>query len=184
MAGPLVRQKSMEKSQERLNTFNALQERYAEFLEAVLWKLTGDKELFAEAMQYSLLQIWQNVDKLQSERAGRYIYRIAQTAAATAWRKRIGRDKHHWIERLAKAKNPSQIVNEKDEMKLARRAISELPPKQGRAIIMRYLEEEDYGTIAKRIGCSEATARSHVSKAMAILKRKLAEQVREELYNG
>ncbi|MHC4527500.1 MAG: RNA polymerase sigma factor [Planctomycetota bacterium] len=55
-----------------------------------------------------------------------------------------------------------------------RQAVAELPAKQGRAIIMRYLEQEDYGDIAEKLGCSQAGARSHVSKALAALKTKLA----------
>ena len=37
---------------------------------------------------------------------------------------------------------------------------------------MRHFEQKDYSTIADGLGCSEAAARSHVSKAVATLKRK------------
>lgn len=39
---------------------------------------------------------------------------------------------------------------------------------------MRYLEQQRYEDIARNLGCSEAGARSHVSKALAALKGKLA----------
>jgi hypothetical protein len=57
-----------------------------------LWKLTGNRELFVEAMQNALLGMWQNVEKLNDKKAGAYIYRIALTANSKAWRNRIGRD--------------------------------------------------------------------------------------------
>jgi DNA-directed RNA polymerase specialized sigma24 family protein len=47
---------------------------------------------------------------------------------------------------------------------------------------MRYFEQKDYPAIAARLGCSEAAARSHVSKAVATLKRKLA--TRQERDHG
>jgi DNA-directed RNA polymerase specialized sigma24 family protein len=39
---------------------------------------------------------------------------------------------------------------------------------------MRYFEQQQYNEIAEKLGCSEAAARSHVSKALATLKSKLA----------
>jgi DNA-directed RNA polymerase specialized sigma24 family protein len=38
---------------------------------------------------------------------------------------------------------------------------------------MRYLEQQGYEDIARNLGCSEAGARSNVSKALAALKDKL-----------
>lgn len=70
----------------RVEIFRQVKERYAGFLASVLWKLTGDKELFAEALQYSMLAMWKNVEKLTGKKAGAYIYRIALTANSKAWR--------------------------------------------------------------------------------------------------
>jgi len=61
-----------------------------------------------------------------------------------------------------------------------RRAISQLPDKQSRAIVMRYLEQQDYPAIAETLRCTHAGARSHVSKAIAALKDKLAALVPQE----
>ena len=60
-----------------------------------------------------------------------------------------------------------------ERCRAVRRAIACLPKKQGRAVVMRYLEQKDYETIGVSLGCSEATARSHVSKAIATLKRQM-----------
>jgi len=46
---------------------------------------------------------------------------------------------------------------------------------------MRYLEQQDYQTIAGKLSCTEASVRSHVSKAMATLKNKLAALALQEL---
>jgi len=76
----------------RVESFEQLRAKYGGFLTSVLWKLSGDKELFAEAMQYSLLGMWQHIEKLGGKKAGAYIYRIALTANSAAWRNRVGRD--------------------------------------------------------------------------------------------
>jgi len=65
----------------RAETFEQLRAKYVKFLASVLWKLTGDRELFTEAMQNALLGIWQNIEKLNGKKAASYIYRIALTAA-------------------------------------------------------------------------------------------------------
>lgn len=168
------------KHSKRLALFEQVKTEYAGFLTSVLWKLSGDKELFAEAMQYSLLGIWQNVEKLNGSKAGSYIYRIALTANSKAWRDRIGRDgqiseAHVGIDSAAQ----EEIVNAELTANV-RRAISQLSPKQARAIVMRYLEQQGYEDIARNLGCSEAGARSNVSKALAALKDKLANLTEQE----
>jgi RNA polymerase sigma factor (sigma-70 family) len=159
--------------QERLAVFDELRAKHLRFLTGVLWKLTGDRELFAESMQDTLLGMWRHLEKLGREDSHGYLYRIALSANAKAWRRRIGRNGKAppgW----ADGREESVPPPDRTELHRAvRRAIACLPEKQGRAVVMRYLEQKDYETIAVSLGCSEATARSHVSKAVAALKSQL-----------
>jgi RNA polymerase sigma factor (sigma-70 family) len=164
----------------RLEIFEHLRAKYTSFLTSVLWKLTGDKELFAEAMQYALLGIWRNVEKLNGRKAGAYIYRIALTANSTAWRNRIGRDGQISKAQIGVESSSSDKIEGSELAALIRRTIAKLPAKQGRAIVMRYLEQQSYEHIAEKLGCSEAGARSNVSKALATLKGKLANLTERE----
>lgn len=162
------------KHSERLDIFEKVRAKYSVFLLSVLWKLTGDRELFTEAMQYTLLGMWQNVEKLSGKKAGAYIYRIALTANSKAWRNRIGRNGEFSRSRIGIDKDPSEKIGRDELTAKVRMAISQLPDKQGRAIVMRYLEQHDYETISEKLRCTKAGARSHVSKALATLKGKLA----------
>jgi len=162
------------KHSERLEIFEKVRAEHSVFLLSVLWKLTGDKELFTEAMQYTLMGIWQHVEKLRGKKAGAYIYRIALTANSRAWRNRIGKNGDFAKHRPAVDAEPSDKMHRAELAAKVRRVVSQLPEKQGRAIVMRYLEQEDYQTISEKLGCSKAGARSHVSKALAVLKDKLA----------
>lgn len=168
------------KHSKRLALFEQVKTEYAGFLASVLWRLTGDKELFAEAMQYSLLGIWQNVEKLYSEKAGAYIYRIALTANSKAWRDRIGKDGQISDAHVGVDSTAQENVVNAELTAVVRRAIAQLSPKQARAIVMRYLEQQGYEDIARNLSCSEAGARSNVSKALAALKEKLASNSRQE----
>ena len=157
----------------RLEIFEQVRATYAGFLTSVLWKLTGDRELFAEAMQYALLGMWRNVEKLNGKKAGAYIYRIALTANSTAWRNRIGKDGQIGQIRDGVDKDPREKADKRELADIVRRVIAQLPAKQGRAIVMRYLEQQSYKDIAEKLNCGEAGARSNVSKALANLKAKL-----------
>lgn len=163
----------MMKHSKRLEIFEQVRNKYSVFLLSVLWKLTGDRELFTEAMQYALLGIWQHVEKLRGKKAGAYIYRIALSANSKAWRNRIGKDGQFTQSQISTEKNPRDIADRSELTAKLRRAIAQLPAKQSRAIVMRYLEQKDYQAIAQKLTCTEAAARSHVSKAIGTLKRKL-----------
>jgi RNA polymerase sigma factor (sigma-70 family) len=143
------------------------------FLTSVLWKLTGDNELFAESLQYALLEMWRHVEKLKGDDAGAYIYRVALTANSKAWRGRLGRDGEISKSYLSDDNNPSEQTYTKELSVIVRRKISQLPAKQAKAIVMRYFEQDDYQTIANKLCCSEAGARSNVAKALATLKSQL-----------
>ena len=159
---------------ERLELFENIRAHYLVFLTSVLWKLAGDKELFTEAMQYCLLGIWQHIEKLKGENAGGYVYRIALTSNSRAWRNRIGRDGHISTGGAGAENAPEENLGRSELAIVIRREISKLPLKQCRAIVMRYVEGQDYQVIARSLRCTEAGARSHVSRALATLKNKLA----------
>ena len=161
------------KQSERLEIFEKVRARYSVFLLSVLWKLTGDRELFTEAMQYTLMGMWKHIEKLNGGKAGAYIYRIALTANSRAWRNRIGRNGDFTRSRIDIDADPGEKTGRVELTAKVRKAISRLPDKQGRAIVMRYLEQHDYETISEKLCCTKASARSHVWKALAVLKDKL-----------
>jgi RNA polymerase sigma factor (sigma-70 family) len=157
----------------RLELFEKLRVEYTGYLTSTLWKLTGDADIFAEAIQYSLLGIWMSIEKLSGPQAGAYIYRIALSANSKAWRNRIGKDGQ--IPKSNVIKNPiANAPADEETLNLVRKEISKLPEKQAQAIVMRYVNQHDYHGIAEKLNCTEDTARSHVSKAVATLREKLA----------
>ena len=164
------------KHEKRVEIFKDVQQRYEGFLTSVLWKLTADADLFADAMQNALLRMWRHVEKLNGCKAQAYIYRIALSANSTAWRNRIGKDGQIACEPVSPPADGSQSKVDLELAHKVRRRIARLPSKQAKAIVMRYLEEKDYQIIAEELSCSPAGARSHVSKALATLKRKLCHE--------
>lgn len=169
---------------ERVAVFDRVRARHLRFLAGVLWKLTGDRERFAEAMQYALLGMWKHVGKLEGAEAPGYLYRIALSANARAWRHRIGRDGRLASDTPHAASDGAEPADRRELSAAVREALSRLPENQGRAIVLRYLQQKDYEDIAGLLGCSVPTARSHVSKAIAALRAKLAVRVMQESDHG
>jgi RNA polymerase sigma factor (sigma-70 family) len=154
--------------------FERVRAKYTGFLASVLWKLTGDRELFTEAMQYALLGMWQHVGKLNGKKAGAYIYKIALSANSKAWRNRIGKNGELPRNHASPENSPDEKLDRDELATTVRREICRLPAKQAKAVVMRYFEQQEYQAIAGKLSCTEAGARSHVSKALATLKSRLA----------
>ena len=53
-----------------------------------------------------------------------------------------------------------------------------LPPRQRVAVVLRFYEDLEYAEIAGVLGCSEATVRSHVHRALRALRSRLSEEDR------
>jgi RNA polymerase sigma factor (sigma-70 family) len=157
----------------RLELFEKLKNEYIGYLTNTLWKLTCDTDIFDEAIQYALLAIWMNLEKLTGPQAGAYIYRIALSANSKAWRNRVGKNGQ-----IPDATPTGRPVYEEaidaETLNMVRKEIARLPEQQGQAIVMRYIEQTDYKAIAEKLNCAEDTARSHVSKAITTLRNNLA----------
>jgi RNA polymerase sigma-70 factor, ECF subfamily len=70
-----------------------------------------------------------------------------------------------WIERAVDVEALSPVLDE---------ALADLPQKRRQAVQLRVLDDLPYDAIAKRLGCSEQTARAHVSRGLRRLERVLA----------
>jgi RNA polymerase sigma-70 factor (ECF subfamily) len=66
------------------------------------------------------------------------------------------------------------------ERVMLERAIQSLPPRQREVFTLREVEGYSYTKIATRLGINASTARTHLEKALANLRRFLQENTEEE----
>ncbi len=76
-------------------------------------------------------------------------------------------DEREWIDRTADLEALSPALDD---------ALAELPQKRRQAVQLRVVEDLAYDAIAERLGCSEQTARAHVSRGLRRLEHVLASE--------
>lgn len=148
-----------------------------------IWRIVRDPEDAKDALQEALATIWKRYGKVERHANPRaLILRICLNAAYDVLRRRIRRN------RILHSNPVSQLeldpatcmgdrLSERERQAEILEAIRHLSAKQAQAFLMRILHEESYDTIAVALGCSEATARTHVKRARSHLTQHLSHLV-------
>jgi RNA polymerase sigma-70 factor (sigma-E family) len=99
-----------------------------------------------------------------------YVRRSIVNASISAWRKQ---------RRLVPVPDPESPAVADTSQRLADAdhawaLCAELSPRQRAAVVLRFYEDLSFAEIARVLDCPESTARSHVHRALASLRRRLA----------
>ncbi|MBY8847271.1 MULTISPECIES: SigE family RNA polymerase sigma factor [Saccharothrix] len=134
--------------------------------------LTCDKYLAQDIVQDVLLRARQKWDRIGGLDAPYpYVKRMVTNDYLSWRRRRAAREvsaTHAGLDALAPVvADPADRHAERDAM---RARIAVLPRKQRAAIVLRYYEDSSDAEIARVLGCSEGTVRSHISRALRKLR--------------
>ena len=133
--------------------------------------VTGSQQAAEDAVQSALVSAcekWSRVSRRDDPDA--YVRRMVVNAHISAWRRSGRRESPVAEVHEATVTDPAQEVVEHDAVW---RMCAGLPPQQRAAVVLRYYEDLGYGEIAAVLGVAEPTARSHVHRALAALRREL-----------
>lgn len=153
--------------------FELLAERWHRKLVAHAWRLTGDAEMARDAAQSGWIEIVRGLHRLQDERAfAAWAYRIVSRRCA----KQIGRAVRRRELAEAVSAAPEMIEPEQgaavDSARL-RAAIAELPPEQGSAIALFYLDEMSVAEVAVALAVPAGTVKTRLMHARRKLRAAL-----------
>jgi RNA polymerase sigma-70 factor (sigma-E family) len=142
--------------------------------------LTGDSSLAEDAVQDALTTAcarWGRVSRADDPEA--YVKRMVVNAHISWWRK--------FRRREAPVPDPVRTASAAPDGASARAEsdavwalCATLPDKQRAAVVLRFYEELSYAEIGALLHCAEATARSHVHRALAALKTTLSTEGAED----
>lgn len=136
--------------------------------------VTGNREDAHDVVQDALAGLYPKWARVSgSGRVDAYVRRSIVNAHVSAWRK---------VRRLHAVEDPaelraaptvadsSSLLADADQ---AARLCRELPPQQRAAVVLRFYEDRSFAEIGAILDCPEATARSHVHRALAALRARL-----------
>ena len=142
-------------------------------------RLVRDPDEAADAFQNALAQVWRDLEKIRRHPNPRaYILRVCVSAAYDALRRRARRGRREGpLENAGEAApapgDPARSALERERREEVLAALAALPPQQAQALVLRAIEDQPFDVVAQALGCSEATARSHVRKARGRLRKLL-----------
>lgn len=145
-----------------------------------IWRVVRHDQLAEDTLQNALAIIWRKRSRIQHHpNPEALILKICLNCAYDSLRKRERQRKQHDLITRSTAESQSRLNFSSDlENKLlvseVLKAIGNLPRNQSLAVMMRVVQEQSYDSIAETMGCSETTARIHVSRARKRLSQQLA----------
>lgn len=101
-----------------------------------------------------------------------YVKRSIVNASISRWRRSGKEHPAEWPEHVGATPDHASGVTDAE---VAWQLCETLPPVQRAAVVLRFYDDLDYPAIAAILGCAEATARSHVHRALTRLRTTLIE---------
>jgi len=144
-----------------------------------IWRITRVVEDAEDALQKALTIIWKRWAWIERHpRPQALILRICLNCACDVLRARLRRGSRETalVEAgtiRAKDCPVDQGLHQKELHDEIARALVRLPRQQATAVLMRYVLELPYQEVGEAMGCSERTARVHVTRARKRLSRLL-----------
>jgi RNA polymerase sigma-70 factor (sigma-E family) len=138
--------------------------------------VTGNWDDARDAVQDALEGVLPRWERLaHSDKRDAYVRRCVVNACLATLRKRGRSRPVAEPQLLPQAKvqaDPAWAIANADE---AWRLCTSLPPQQRTAVVLRFYQDLSFAEIGAALGCPEATARSHVHRALAVMRTRLEE---------
>ncbi|MGC3994472.1 MAG: sigma-70 family RNA polymerase sigma factor [Propionicimonas sp.] len=154
----------------------------SEGLVRLAWLITRDGDDARDAVQDALTALYPRWTRLPAdERLEAYVSRSVVNACLSVLRRR----------RAVPVADPSRLADAPIGVDVSGRVVDadrvwrwcgELPAVQRAAVVLRFYRDLDYAGVAQVLGCREATARSHVHRAVAAMRARA--KAEEDLADG
>ena len=154
-----------------------------------LMKMTGSLQHAEDLFQETFLRVHRKAHTLRGDSIRPWIFAIATRVALQYFRRRrklhvVSLDCESdcensggvWAAEAALADNssdPSQLAAKDEQAHEVRRVINLLPVKQRAVLLLSYYEGLTYGEIARTLGCSIGTVKTHMFRALRALAKTL-----------
>jgi RNA polymerase sigma-70 factor (sigma-E family) len=157
-------------------SFTAFVRTRSDRLHDVAWLVTRNADDARDAVQDALAGLYRHWSRLPSgDEFEAYVHRTVVNACLSVIRRRprsLPVADPAVLRRAPVSPDGAEALAASDEVW---RLCGQLTPVQRTAVVLRFYEDLSFADIAEAMGCREATARSHVHRAMARLRVRLTE---------
>jgi RNA polymerase sigma factor (sigma-70 family) len=163
------------KTPEVQERFQARVEEHKKILYKICNSYCRDRDARDDLAQEIIIQLWQSFEKYdESRQFSTWMYRIALNVAISFYRREKTRTRHVISdeEHLLEAANETESQSE--EIRVLYRFIERLDP-LNKALVLLYLDGNNYQEIAEVVGISETNVATKISRLKSKMKRELGE---------
>jgi RNA polymerase sigma-70 factor (sigma-E family) len=139
--------------------------------------VTGNSPDAADAVQDALVAVYPRWRRLCADDAQDGYARRVIVNRNISWWRRSGR-RERLSDRVETSERSPDHATALSDSAEARDLLAALPPLQRAAVMLRFYDDMSFAEIAEILGCRESTARSHVHRALAALRRRLTPESR------
>lgn len=145
-----------------------------------VWRIVHDRQLAQDALQDAFAVVWRRREQVRRHpNPEALILRICLNVSCDAIRRQMRlrrREAPAEMIRAGEATSPATSSGTGDSIlgDEVRTALALLSRNQAAAVLLRLIHEQRYAEIAETLGCSQTTARIHVMRGRARLRRLLA----------
>lgn len=132
---------------------------------------SGSRSAAEELAQETLVRVWENWRKVSTMASPTgWTWRVAMNLTRSRWRRTDA--ERRALERTAArgAAAESGVGPDLADAMAVREAVSQLPERQKRALILRYWADLPVDDVAELMGCAPGTVKSHTFKAVEALR--------------
>jgi RNA polymerase sigma-70 factor (ECF subfamily) len=160
---------------DRPELLEKLLRRHANPLLTFIVRMVGDHHRGEELFQEVFLAVWRKRRQYQYPRPFKpWLYAIALNKCRASFRGRaaptVALDGEEAYTPTAPEATPADAAIATETAALVNRAIKQLPHQQRAVVVLRIWQGLSYAQIAEVVGCTEATARSHMHHGLAALR--------------
>jgi RNA polymerase sigma-70 factor (ECF subfamily) len=148
--------------------------RHASPLLTFIVRMVGDRHRGEELFQDVFLAVWMKRYQYEYPRPFKpWLYAIALNKCRAAFRVRSLNTAPLTAEAFCPDTAPPDTAIAAETAAIVSRAVTHLPEQQRAVVVLRIWEGLSYAQIAHAVGCTEATARSHMHHGLAALRKHL-----------
>lgn len=160
------------------NWFKSVFNENYEYIRNYLFYLSGDIELAEDLVQDVFLQLWEKRKNVKDETVRSYLFSISRNAFLKNYRQKKYdlKFKSTYFEQV-EYKSPEYLLELKEFDQKLQKTISEMPEKCRVIYLMNRIDELTYAEIATNLQVSVKAIEKQMSKAIAILEKKLGKRL-------